>query len=87
MNFLANLGRLVLSLLAETGRIALFVKDALWQGLTPTIYFRQIADQLAQLRGGPARPAGGDDPRLANIERKLDDVLRELTELRRELRK
>jgi hypothetical protein len=39
------------------------------------------------LRGVPARPGGGEDQQLANIERKLDDVLRELTELRRELRK
>jgi phospholipid/cholesterol/gamma-HCH transport system permease protein len=49
VNFLANLGRLVISLLAETGRIALFIKDALWQGLTPTIYFRQILDQLLKI--------------------------------------
>lgn len=49
MNFLANLGRVVLVLLAETGRVALFIKDALVQGLTPTIYFRQIFDQLFKI--------------------------------------
>lgn len=46
MNFLANLGRVVLVLLAETGRVALFIKDALVQGLTPTYYGRQILLQL-----------------------------------------
>ena len=49
MNFLANLGRVVLALLAETGRIAIFLKDALLQGLTPTIYVRQILDQMMQI--------------------------------------
>ena len=46
VNFLANLGRVVLALLAETGRIAIFIKDALLQGLTPTIYVRQILEQM-----------------------------------------
>ena len=46
MNFLANLGRVVLVLLAETGRVALFIKDALVQGLTPTYYGRQIFLQI-----------------------------------------
>ncbi|MBL8894111.1 MAG: ABC transporter permease [Rhizobiales bacterium] len=49
MNFLANLGRVVLALLAETGRVTLFIKDAIIQGLTPTIYFRQIFDQLFKI--------------------------------------
>ncbi|MBL8907828.1 MAG: ABC transporter permease [Rhizobiales bacterium] len=49
MNFLANLGRVVLALLAETGRVTLFTRDALIQGLTPTIYFRQIFDQLMKI--------------------------------------
>ena len=49
MNFLANLGRVVLALLAETGRVTLFIKDAIIQGLTPTIYFRQIFDQLMKI--------------------------------------
>ncbi len=46
MNFLANLGRVVLVLLAQTGRVALFIKDTLVQGLTPTYYWRQILLQL-----------------------------------------
>ena len=46
MNFLANLGRVVLVLLAETGRVAIFIKDALVQGLTPTYYVRQIFQQM-----------------------------------------
>ena len=37
MNILANHRPAVLALLAETGRIALFLKDALLQGLTPTL--------------------------------------------------
>jgi phospholipid/cholesterol/gamma-HCH transport system permease protein len=49
VNFLANLGRVVLALLAETGRIAIFVKDALLQGLTPTIYLRQILEQIMRV--------------------------------------
>src|SRR4029079_11969494 len=49
VNFLANLGSVVLALLAETGRIAIFLKDALLQGLTPTIYVRQIVDQVMKI--------------------------------------
>jgi phospholipid/cholesterol/gamma-HCH transport system permease protein len=46
VNFLANLGRVVLVLLAETGRVTVFIKDALVQGLTPTYYGRQIFLQM-----------------------------------------
>ncbi|MFZ5672984.1 MAG: MlaE family ABC transporter permease [Pseudomonadota bacterium] len=49
MNFLANLGRVVLALLTEIGSIVLFIKDALVQGLTPTIYVRQIFDQVMKI--------------------------------------
>ena len=49
MNFLANLGRVVLALLAEIGRIVIFLRDALLQGLTPTIYVRQILQQMLQI--------------------------------------
>jgi phospholipid/cholesterol/gamma-HCH transport system permease protein len=49
VKFLANLGRVVLALLAETGRVVLFIKDALIQGLTPTIYVRQILDQMYRI--------------------------------------
>jgi phospholipid/cholesterol/gamma-HCH transport system permease protein len=49
VNFLANLGRVVLVLLAETGRVAIFIKDALVQGLTPTYYGRQIFLQMFRI--------------------------------------
>ena len=49
MNFLANLGRVVLALLTEIGSIVIFTKDALLQGLTPTIYVRQILEQMLRV--------------------------------------
>ena len=49
MNFLANLGRVVLALLTEIGSIVIFIKDALLQGLTPTIYVRQILEQMLRV--------------------------------------
>jgi phospholipid/cholesterol/gamma-HCH transport system permease protein len=49
VNFLANLGRVVLALLAEIGRVTMFIKDALLQGLTPTVYLRQIFDQMVRI--------------------------------------
>jgi len=36
----------VLALLAEIGRVSLFLKDAVVQGLTPTYYIRQIIEQM-----------------------------------------
>jgi phospholipid/cholesterol/gamma-HCH transport system permease protein len=36
----------VLALLAEIGRVALFLKDGLAQGLSPTYYLRQILEQM-----------------------------------------
>ena len=42
-------GRLVLGLLAELGRVALFTRDALVQGLTPPLFLRQIGDQLLRI--------------------------------------
>ena len=49
MNFLVSLGRVVLALLGETGRVVIFIKDALVQGMTPTIYVRQILDQMFRI--------------------------------------
>jgi phospholipid/cholesterol/gamma-HCH transport system permease protein len=46
MNPLAILGRIVLDLLAETGRIALFARDGLVQGLSPRYYLSQILGQF-----------------------------------------
>ena len=36
----------MLALLAEIGRVSLFLKDAVVQGLTPTYYIRQIIEQM-----------------------------------------
>ena len=46
MNPLQPIGRAVLALLAEIGRVALFLKDGLAQGLSPTFYVRQILEQM-----------------------------------------
>jgi phospholipid/cholesterol/gamma-HCH transport system permease protein len=42
-------GRLVLGLLAEIGRVALFTKNALVQGLMPPLFLRQTGDQLLRI--------------------------------------
>ena len=49
MNLLAHIGRATLSLLEEIGRVTLFLKDGLMQGLTPKIYFRQIFEQMMRI--------------------------------------
>jgi phospholipid/cholesterol/gamma-HCH transport system permease protein len=46
LNPLQPIGRAVLALLAEIGRVSLFLKDAVVQGLTPTYYVRQILEQM-----------------------------------------
>ncbi len=46
MNLIAILGRIVLDFLAETGRIALFARDGLVQGLMPRYYARQFLLQF-----------------------------------------
>ena len=46
MNPLQPIGRAVLALLAEIGRVALFLKDGLVQGLSPTFYVRQVLEQM-----------------------------------------
>jgi phospholipid/cholesterol/gamma-HCH transport system permease protein len=46
LNPLQPIGRAVLALLAEIGRVALFLKDGLAQGLSPTYYFRQVLEQM-----------------------------------------
>ena len=40
---------MVLGTMAETGRIALFARDALFQGLMPRYYIRQIALQFFRI--------------------------------------
>jgi phospholipid/cholesterol/gamma-HCH transport system permease protein len=49
LNPFAAIGRAVLGLLAEVGAVALFLRDALLQGLSPRIYVRQIAEQLFRI--------------------------------------
>ena len=49
MNFLAQIGRVVLSLLAEIGRAFLFVRDAAIQGLAPPYYARQLLQQMMRI--------------------------------------
>ena len=46
MNPLQPIGRAVLALLAEIGRVSLFLRDAVVQGLTPAYYLRQILEQM-----------------------------------------
>ena len=46
MNPFQPIGRAVLALLTEIGRVALFLKEGLAQGLSPTFYGRQILDQM-----------------------------------------
>ena len=46
LNFAAPVGRMVLALLAEIGRTALFTKDALLVGLAPRYYLGQMAEQF-----------------------------------------
>jgi phospholipid/cholesterol/gamma-HCH transport system permease protein len=46
LNPFQPIGRAVLALLAEIGRVVLFIKEALLQGLSPTYYGRQILEQM-----------------------------------------
>jgi phospholipid/cholesterol/gamma-HCH transport system permease protein len=46
LNPFQPIGRALLSLLAEIGRVMLFLRDGLVQGLMPTYYLRQIAQQM-----------------------------------------
>ncbi|MFN0190457.1 MAG: MlaE family ABC transporter permease [Aestuariivirga sp.] len=48
-NVAAHLGRAILNLMREIGLVTLFLKDMLVQGLTPTFYPRQIADQMLKI--------------------------------------
>ncbi len=49
MNFLAQIGRVVLALCQEVGRLAVFTQNALAAGLLPPVYLRQIFDQLVRI--------------------------------------
>jgi phospholipid/cholesterol/gamma-HCH transport system permease protein len=49
LNFLAQLGRVVLALFAEAGRASLFLRDAMLQGLSPPFYPRQLLQQMLRI--------------------------------------
>ncbi len=49
MNILAHIGRAALVLLEEVGKVTLFIRDSLIQGLTPTIYLRQVLEQMLRI--------------------------------------
>ncbi len=49
MNPLAQIGRVVLHLLAEAGRLTLFLRDAVLVGLLPRWYVRQMALQFVRI--------------------------------------
>jgi phospholipid/cholesterol/gamma-HCH transport system permease protein len=49
VTFLATLGSFVLSMFAEVGRLALFTRDAVFRGLLPPWYFRQVFDQILRI--------------------------------------
>ena len=49
MNILAHIGRAVLALLEEVGKVTLFIRDGLIQGLTPTFYLRQVLEQMLRI--------------------------------------
>jgi phospholipid/cholesterol/gamma-HCH transport system permease protein len=49
VNFLALIGRLVLSAMADVGRLAVFLKDAIRHVFTPPFYLRQTFDQMIRI--------------------------------------
>ncbi len=49
MNIFATVGRLVLSICAEVGRLVLFFKDTTTHIFLPPIYFRLIVDQMIRI--------------------------------------
>lgn len=49
VNFVAQIGRVVLTLLEEIGRLSLFTKNAIFAGLLPPFYLRQVFDQFVRI--------------------------------------
>jgi phospholipid/cholesterol/gamma-HCH transport system permease protein len=49
LNIAAPVGRAVLDLLAEIGRVTLFLKEVIVQGLTPRYYPRQVFEQMVRI--------------------------------------
>ena len=49
LNFVAQIGRVALAFLEEIGRLFLFAKNAMFAGLLPPFYLRQIFDQFVRI--------------------------------------
>ena len=49
MALIAQIGRVVLGLLEEIGRLSLFTRNAMFAGLLPPFYLRQIFDQFVRI--------------------------------------
>ena len=49
MNFLAQIGSVVLALIAEVGRVSLFAKDAILRMVMPPFYGRQLLAQMMRI--------------------------------------
>ena len=49
MNFLAQIGSVVLALIAEIGRVSLFAKDAILRMVMPPFYGRQLLAQMMRI--------------------------------------
>jgi phospholipid/cholesterol/gamma-HCH transport system permease protein len=49
LNFIAALGRFVLEICTEIGRLCLFVKDSVWHCFAPPVYPRLILEQMIRI--------------------------------------
>ncbi len=49
MNIFAAIGRFVIGVCAETGRLTLFLKNAVWHCFAPPIYLRLILQQMLRI--------------------------------------
>ena len=49
MNFLAFIGRLVLAVFADVGKLSVFIKDAVVHTVAPPMYFRLILEQMMRI--------------------------------------
>lgn len=49
MNFLAFIGRLVLAVFADVGKLSVFIKDAVVHTVAPPMYFRLILEQMIRI--------------------------------------
>jgi len=49
LNFLAFIGRLVLAVFADVGKLSVFIKDAVVHTVAPPMYFRLILEQMIRI--------------------------------------